>query len=84
FVLNLLLGEPAHEAERVFELVAVVGALGRGQDAAHLGYLHFADALQSVFYLLVLVVELGVVADVLPLAAAAGAKMLAKRRGAQL
>ena len=83
-VVDLRLGEPAVVAEGVFELVAVVGALGRGEDERNFGQGHFADAGELVDDLLLLEVQLGVVAQVLPLAAAAGAEVLAEGRGAQL
>ena len=75
--LHLLGGEPALVGEGELELVAVEGGFLRPQDGRNLGQRHLSDALQGVDHLLLLAAKLVVIGQMLPLAAATHAKVLA-------
>ncbi len=81
--LDLLARQPAAVGEGEFELVAVELRPGRPQARGDLGQGDLADAGQLVAHLIGLEAQLLPVGQVLPLAAAADAEMLAERLGPQ-
>ena len=81
--LDLLARQPAAVGEGEFEFVAVELRLGRAEAGRDLRQLDLADARQLVADLIGLEAQLLPVGQVLPLAAAADAEMLAERLGPQ-
>ncbi len=75
---DLILGEPPLVAEGEFQLVAVVAHAGRGHDGRYRRKHQPTKPFQVVDHLLLLVLELLRVGEVLPLAAATGAEVLAE------
>ena len=75
---HLLAREPTLVAASKLQLVAVFSCLLRTHDGRNLRQLHLAYSAQLVIYLLLLGLELLLVGQVLPLASAAHAEMLAK------
>ena len=78
-VLQLLAGQPPLVGTAEVQLVAVLLRLHTAQDGAELRQLHLTDARQLVFHLLLFHLELCLVGQLLPLATAADAEMLAER-----
>ena len=77
--LDDLAREPPLVAEAELQFVAVGARLGAAQYGRHGRQFHLADAAQGVLHLFLFVVQLAVVAQALPLAAAAHAEMGAER-----
>ena len=74
---HFLGGEPLLVGETELELVAVAEGLRAAEDGLHGGKFHLADAGEVVYHLLLLVAQLVLVGEALPLAAAAHAEVLA-------
>ena len=83
-VLQLLLGEPPAVAAAELQFVAVFLCLDRTQDRIERRQLDLTDARELVEHLLLFGLQLLLVGQVLPFAAAADAEMLAERSGAHL
>ena len=81
---DLLLRQPAAGRECKFELVAIELRLFRAQDGADRGQLDFADSGQLILDLRLLQSQLFVVGQVLPLATATHAEVLAERLATHL
>ena len=81
---NFLVGQIALVGASKVQLVAVFLSLDTSQDGAKFGQLYLADACQLVKDLLLLHAQLFVVGNLLPLATAAHAEVLAERLGAHL
>lgn len=67
--------KPAAVGIGVLQFVAVVGGFFGGQNGKPIAFLYLTDALKGIFYLLGFEFELAGVAEVLPFATSAGAKM---------
>ena len=81
---ELLAGEPALVAEGKFQFVAVMGRHRRAQDGIDGGNGHLGDALHGIDHLLLLALQLVLIGQMLPLAAATQAEVLTHRLHAQL
>ena len=69
-------GEPLAVREGVFQLVAVLELLLAAQNRTNFGVFDFADTVEVVLHLLLLVKDLPLIGHVLPLTAAAETEML--------
>ena len=81
---ELLAREPTLVREREFQLVAVVGCRCRAQNRVDGGDGHLGNALHRVHHLLLLALQLVLVGQMLPLAAAAQPEVLAHGLHTQL
>ena len=81
---ELLAGEPALVRESEFQLVAVVRRCRRAQNRIDLGDGHLGDTLHRVHHLLLLALQLVLIGQMLPFAAAAQAEVLTHRLHTQL
>ena len=80
---ELLAGEPALVGEREFQLVAIMGRHRRAQDGIDGGDGHLGNTLHGIDHLLLLALQLVLIGEVLPLAAATQAEVLAHGLHAQ-
>ena len=74
---QIIIGEPSHRGEGVFQLVAVIVLLLRPDDGHQLRKLKFSEVLEVVLHLFLLVSQLFAIVEHLPFAAAAHAEMAA-------